>query len=1846
MKRALYFLFLSLLPLFLSYCGRGGDDVGLSYNSNVEAFTSGRVSRFSSIYLVLSKEIPADKRKLERLPKLISVSPKVEGEFSFENSRTIRFKPSKELERDQDYRVRVDLTEWFETTSKEEEFQFGFSTLPLLLRPDKYTLDVNEKNENAYDIYTVIYTPDREDPALVESLLAFSKEVTSSWQHSPDGKKHELTLSNVPAGTESGWKLGISVAKNKQGLSEDPLYEIPVPGQNDFSLYDISYVTGENRYIDATFSKRLDPNQDMRGLAFIQDNQSELTQVDNNHIRLYPDANSSQDENVNVHLNSRIRSQSGLTLTEDVIRQVDLEEALPNVRFIGKGVIIPKSEELKVPFQAIYLRGVVVRVIKVLERNVGQFLQENNLDDVGNLMRVGRLVARQTIFFDEGDIDLSHWNTFAVDLRRLIEPEPGAIYRVELSFNRTLSAYPGANAEPLSKAQILADDEIKFKEESSRFDNGGYYYYNGDMDWADYKYMERNDPSKDSYYFNKVQGKNVLATNIGLVAMAGQDGRMEVLAHRLDDARPAADVLIEAYNFQHQVIASRKTDSKGRASLEMEAKPYYLMASAEGERSYLRVDDGSSLSFSSFDVAGEVVQEGIKGFIYGERGVWRPGDTLHLSFMLNDRAKRLPSEHPVTMALYNPLGQMYARTTQSKGVLGLYAFDFPTEADVPTGAWTAKCWVGNVVFTKNLRVETVKPNRLKIQLDMPEKRILRGQALNARLHVEWLQGAVAKNLRYDMQGTFIATPTTFDGYSDYVFDDPSRMMNVEESKLITGSLDEKGDAIVNAPIEAGNKAPGFLLGSFVTKVYERSGDFSVDASRVVYSPYARYVGIYSPQKNKNQLDTGKEHIYKVASVDYQGRPAANTELEVKVYKLYWYWWWDSNQEGLANFVSNSYNKPVKEFTLRTGADGLGQFGLSFPSKEWGTYFIAVRDKGSGHSTGVKSYFDWPGYEGRRDQEGSDAAMMLSFKTDKKSYKPGEKMVISFPSTEGSRAIISVENGVRILSLEEVDGKKEMTTVQLEVTEEMRPNAYVHVTLLQPHAVTRNDLPIRLYGVVPIEVVSSKSRLNPVVQVANEIRLESDYTVTVSEKEGREMAYTLAVVDEGLLDLTRFATPDPWSVFNAREALGVNTWDLYNLVVGAYGGRIEQMFSIGGDDALNKGPKAIVNRFEPVVSFVGPFHLKKGKSQKHVLSMPNYNGRVRVMVVAGDGEAYGHVDKSVTVRKPVMLLGTLPRVIGVGEEMVVPATVFATEDGVGDVKVTIRCSGNMTVMGEASKSLRFDKTGDQLAFFRIKVSQMPGQGEVIIEAEGKGEKSTYKTNLEIRSVRQPQVKTTPVTLMAGESKEIPVDLFGLDGTNQLSLEVANVQPVDLDRHLDYLENYPHDCLEQMVSRAFPALYLADWQKADPERMERADNLVKEVISRLRSYQIADGDFAYWPGTTSSHAWGSVYAVHFLVEAEKKGYLIPGNLRNGALNRLAQVARSYQSNSSPFRDSEDLTQAYRLYVLTLSRGADLGAMNRLREAKALNVRVKWFLAAAYALAGRTDVANSMLNAAMPLSKWDYTFDRTFGSDLRNEAIQLIALCALDNQREIQPLVSRISETLASDEWLDTQSVAFALIALSDYVNRYPMDKTMSFEYAFDGKNERVKSDKPLWNAELMSQAKRGSARLTIENKGESTLYARLVVSGQVGQGEELPYANGLSLAVSYVDMDGKPIDITSLAQGDNFVANVTLRNSSSYPVRHVVLSQIFPAGWEILNTRYARPANPGANEVGIQYQDVRDDRVYSHIDLLPSGRQVAIRVNLCAVYPGQFYLPPVSCEAMYDARIRANTKGQQVEVNMRK
>ena len=362
----------------------------------------------------------------------------------------------------------------------------------------------------------------------------------------------------------------------------------------------------------------------------------------------------------------------------------------------------------------------------------------------------------------------------------------------------------------------------------------------------------------------------------------------------------------------------------------------------------------------------------------------------------------------------------------------------------------------------------------------------------------------------------------------------------------------------------------------------------------------------------------------------------------------------------------------------------------------------------------------------------------------------------------------------------------------------------------------------------------------------------------------------------------------------------------------------------------------------------------------------------------------------------MLLGTLPRVIGIGEEMVVPATVFATEKGVGDVQVTIACSGNMEVVGEKSHMLHFETVSDKLAQFRIRVKDTPGAGHVKITATGGGEKSVYETDIEIRSVRRPQIKVTPVTLEAGKSWKGTVGLPGVEGTNSLVLEMSDVQPVNLSTRLSYLLGYPHGCVEQITSKAFPQLYLSGDASLTREQEQSTEATVKEVIRRLRSYQTVDGSFSYWPGGTAPNAWGTVYAIHFLLEAEKKGYLVPEGMKRNALNDLSRIARNWKPEASYSAESEEMTQAYRLFVLALGQVAEVGAMNRLKESKTLMSMSRYLLAAGYALVGRPDVSKELVVKTTALTTACSGYDQTFGSDLRDTSIRLMTFCLLARKR----------------------------------------------------------------------------------------------------------------------------------------------------------------------------------------------------------------------------------------------------------
>ncbi|RYG04193.1 MAG: hypothetical protein EOO07_31165, partial [Chitinophagaceae bacterium] len=436
--------------------------------------------------------------------------------------------------------------------------------------------------------------------------------------------------------------------------------------------------------------------------------------------------------------------------------------------------------------------------------------------------------------------------------------------------------------------------------------------------------------------------------------------------------------------------------------------------------------------------------------------------------------------------------------------------------------------------------------------------------------------------------------------------------------------------------------------------------------------------------------------------------------------------------------------------------------------------------------------------------------------------------------------------------------KGQTQFKFKAEKDMTPNVFANVTLLQPHAQTVNDLPIRMYGAIPLTIEDTQTILKPVVKMLAEIRPETENVVNVSEQNGKAMTYTLAIVDEGLLDLTRFKTPTPHASFYAREALGVKTWDLFDQVIGAWGGNLERILSIGGDGALNKNINpAKANRFKPVVKFMGPFYLGKGETKKHKFTLPQYIGAVKVMVVAGQDGAYGEAEKSVEVKKPLMVLASLPRVIGPGESFTLPVTVFATNNNLKNVNVQLQAS-NLQVAGTNNQNLRYAKAGEQMTYFNVNVPNKTGVAKIKITARSGKEVTVYDVELDIRNPNPIVTNVVAATVQPNQTWRTKYASFGTSGTNSGSLEVSSVPALNLQKRLDYLIQYPHGCVEQTTSAVFPQLFIENLSQITETKKAQIERNIKAGINKLKGYQTTDGGLAYWPGNKDADEWGSNYA----------------------------------------------------------------------------------------------------------------------------------------------------------------------------------------------------------------------------------------------------------------------------------------------------------------------------------------------------------------------------------------------------
>ena len=1761
---------------------------------------------------------------------VFSFKPYIDGRAFWKDSVTLIFQPNQPLEYRHKYDGTLNLSVLLpESQDKIEPLHFTITTIGREIRSLRADFElIDEEQPKRVCLKGVLSFNTHTDLQQVKEAVKLTragKILNLKWEEVKEGEEFRFVSQEIVRGSKEQ-KFILQIKSETLELSSSYARSFTLPALSQFKVTDI-VVDSESRQpqIKVIFSDRLKPYQDLTGFVRIEpDMDIKLTRLNN---AVLVRGAFEHGKEYTLHVLPGIRSRWATALKKAFSETVRFEDMLPEIRFSNDGVFLSSANQKKILFQTVNVKRVNLRIIKVFENNLGQYLQMERLNGARdrrdafsyNIYRVGVEVAKQAL---EIGAVRNRWLQHEIDLSGLIPDDQSGVFLLELNFK---------------KEDMLYDTSEKNLRYRRRTDD---WYY--------------NDPSSYGYiYAHGRLYKPLILSDLGITYKWGGKQHF-VYVNNLLNTEPVPGARVQLRTYQNQLIGEQKTDAQGMVRFDnLEEKVFYVTAEMNGQRSVVKVTD-MAWNLSTFDTDGlEAGQDGLRAYIYTERGVYRPGDPVNISVIVRNEQGGFPENHPVTAVIRNPRNQEVYNRVIRQARDGFYTFPYQGDAQDPTGVYRVEIKVGGKTFTHQLRIETVVAERLKIKIQ-PQPITLKAQDHRLKVDIEtaYLFGAPASGLPVELTMDVFYLGKFFKKYKNYIFGNETIKFNSTNFSLFRGNLDTQGRAKINWDVPEFSNAPGPLVGTLKVRVEEKGGRSSKRISHINIHPYYFYVGLQKPDLQYRYARTGKKISVRVIVVDPEGQIVPGRSLTYRIYRSRSYWWWEygSREQYRLRYKSARSTELFKEGTLVSGSTPTV---LSFTPDERGEYLVEVQENGEkGHSA---SFFlsAYPWGEG---PTGGDEAGLLALRTDRKKYQIGETAHISFPVAADARVLFTLEKGERVLEsrwLTPPATGGEMV-INIPLKKEMLPNVYASVSVIQPHAQTRNDRPIRMYGVVPILVEDPLTRQNLLIGVKEELSPEQPFRVDVQTADGKPTQLTVAVVDEGLLSLTDFKTPDPWRYFYGKQRLGVATDDLYGLVIGANKGDIFRTFSIGGGMTMYLAMKADrpeqpqARRFKPVCLFEGPVSTDENGHAAFSFHMPNYVGAVRVMAVSAKGNRYGHAEKTIAVKTVLMVLPTLPRVIGPEDEFTVPVSVFAMEDKVGTVEVKLHVEGPLKVIGGAQKRVQFTKAGQKEVQFRLLAKEAVGVGKIRIEALAREHRAVYRTELSVRASSPPVSKTESKALMPGEEARFSVPADGISGTNYAVFSIQRRPNFQFSRRILWLIHYPYGCIEQMVSAAFPQLYLQKFIPKSRAAKRDIDKNINETIARLQNFVLPQGGFTYWPGSRNVSEWGTLYAGHFMIEAQKLGYNIPVD--------MLKKWRRYIERRNRETDENIMMRVYRIYVTALAGKAPIGAMNVLKENEfeKLNDVQRWLLAAAYKLAGVDDVAERIAGTSGTNTADYHEFAGTYGSALRDKAMILEQMVLFEHWNKARDLADELATALATDTWYSTQTTGFMLLALGKYLRATEgegeTEKIISGTIVLpDGREIAFKTKEPAYQVEVL-EGFGGKLRVKLDDDSNvERAFAVLEWSGVPARSSGITESHNLALKVDWLDEDGNIIDPRFLKQGQVFWGHFRVQKPANYgaPIGELALVQILPAGWEIENTRFSEERQPSWMRTWRtgreEYLDIRDDRIMWFFDLDSYEKQKDFVVKLTAVSEGRYQLPATSVEAMYNHSYRASRQGMVVNVS---
>lgn len=1347
----------------------------------------------------------------------------------------------------------------------------------------------------------------------------------------------------------------------------------------------------------------------------------------------------------------------------------------------------------------------------------------------------------------------------------------------------------------------------------------------------------------------------VMFTDMALTTYSGADG-VDVFVRSIATARPVVGAELSLIAQNNDILATAVANADGRARFSGAAvngegalRPRMIMAYGPQE-DFAALDlSRAPLDLSDRDVSGRAAPSRLDGYIYLDRGIYRPGEIAFISGLIRNDAGRAIGDRPLMVTIRRPNGtEAESRRIETLDVGG-FSFDYAVPASAARGVWSVSVkadGLERVVGAASFSVEDFVPQRLEVTLEGDEKKPIRpGEPREMSVSSRYLYGAPASGLAVEAEARLRLDPNPFPDFSKFRFGPVNGRFDERFLTLPNTVTDADGAATLSlnaddAPTGVG--AP--LRADLVVGVVEPGGRVVRESARIPVRPDDYYVGLKLAD-DKNSFGEGETVEVEAVLLDWEGA-VSEGELEWRlVEEDYWFDWYRDGGEW-------RWRRSFRDILVAEGREATGGEELaSLVSQRLdpGTYRLRVAQAGGKAVSDIRFYVGW-----RSHAAGADTPDQAALTLQNEEVSPGARARLYLnPPYEGEAIVAIATDRVHYVQRMKVEaGGREII---IDTDPAWGAGFYVMATVVTPRDPGERPQPRRAMAVsyVPFDMEARKLAVEIDAPDLLRPRQTLDLAIDVGgAAPGSNVMMTVAAVDEGILRLTKFSSPDPVTHFYGKKRLGVAVRDDYGRMLNANLGAPARF---GGDQLGGEGLTVVPTK--SVALFSGMLTVGADGKAIAPIEVPDFNGELRLMAVAWSADRLGADSEPLTVRDPVPAELALPRFLAPGDSATATLLIDNVDGAAGDYVVSISGEGPAQI----SKAQTFTLAQGEKATetFEIATGSI-GIGAVNLSVEGpEGFAVSRSYPIQSRTPYFPVTEVRTAALEPGERfalNEAVLEPF-VEGSASLAVSFSRLRGVEPGPLLDALYRYPYGCTEQLTSSAMPLLFVDTLGSAVGRGPERAIRpRVQKAINKILNRQSPDGAFGLWRvGDRYANPWLGPYVADFLYRARQEDYAVPQATLDSAYRSLAEIARldrwylaSYQTTVYDGGNSNDTREhlrrrsaAYALYVLARAGRADLSDLRYFHDALLKDTPsplARAHIGAALAFMGDRARAKSAFDMAEEALGWNNRGDY-YQTPLR-DAAGVLALAVESGQSDRTENLTTLFQSFMKDpKSMHTQEKAHVLLAAQALLRQ-------SGPMALSVNGEEVADLPPA--PSFIPAAADIVAGVDYRNDGEGQIFRSLSVTGAPKTAP--PATNqGFSLTKRIATRDGRPVNLSTVRQNDRLVVVISGTATSSR-LHPAIIADLLPAGFEI--ETILKPSDGGGNGNDGPYKwagalsfprvaEARDDRFVAAIDV--RGRErFTIAYIVRAVTPGSFVMPGAVMEDMYRPGVFARTAVGRVDI----